>query len=317
MNPSAANQIAHDNALVAPEARLKIGECNRRIEFTKPQREATYQVTLDALKLSPCYPGFQITSRLDSKRFRVNAEVFRDILQICPKIPDQPFDIPPSIDEEILSSKARDDSLLGTLKYVSKTEERQVYGALIPKEMINEDILNSTAYETYFAYANGAKKPMKARKFKKPTSPKLKTVLVSPKEPTKKPAKEATKRSKKDFHISHASGSGTDEGTGTKPGVLDVPKYDSESEKESWVDSGEKEDDDEDDYEDKSDDMDDDDDDNDVNDDNNDDDDKNDDDDEVDSDRTESSTEYNKEEKIYDEEKMDEEEDDDVTKELY
>nr|GEW72695.1 hypothetical protein [Tanacetum cinerariifolium]GEW80738.1 hypothetical protein [Tanacetum cinerariifolium] len=60
--------------------------------------------------------------------------------------------------------------------------------------------------------------------------------------------KEATKRSKKDFHISHASGSGdgtyfesgvpdeqqrkisvTDEGTGAKPGVLDVPKYDFEN----------------------------------------------------------------------------------------
>ncbi|GJS59049.1 hypothetical protein Tco_0653833, partial [Tanacetum coccineum] len=84
---------------------------------------------------------------------------------------------------------ARDDSVLGTLKYVSKTEEHQVYGTLIPKEMLNEDILNSTAYQTYYAYANGAKEPKKARKFKKPASPKLKTVLVSPKEPTKKPAK--------------------------------------------------------------------------------------------------------------------------------
>ncbi|GKG32926.1 hypothetical protein Tco_0430436, partial [Tanacetum coccineum] len=56
--------------------------------------------------------------------------------------------------------------------------------------------------------------------------------------------KEVTKRSKKDFHISQASGSGdgsdfesgvpdeqqrktsgVDEGTGTKPGVPDAPKY--------------------------------------------------------------------------------------------
>ncbi|GKG50781.1 hypothetical protein Tco_0538905, partial [Tanacetum coccineum] len=33
--------------------------------------------------------------------------------------------------------------------------------------------------------------------------------------------------------------SGTDEGTGAKPGVPDVPKYDYESDKESWGDSGE------------------------------------------------------------------------------
>ncbi|GJZ44415.1 hypothetical protein Tco_0591670 [Tanacetum coccineum] len=286
MNPSAANQISLDNALVAPEARLKIRECNRRIKITKPQREATYQVTLDTLKLSPCYPAFLITTRvpeiymhqfwntvtkvqdsssyqfkLDNKRFKVNAEVFRDILQICPKLPDKPFDIPPSTDEEIVSfvyelgyteilklylnwslitcinpgehlqlssigafsGKPLDLITLGcqelkfcrgcitarmlillnssgktlhsrsiitsqrepcpilysqrsssitsshktsTLKYVSKTEEHQVYGALIPKEMINEDILNSTAYQTYYAYASGAKEPKKARKSK-------------------------------------------------------------------------------------------------------------------------------------------------------
>ncbi|GKD51713.1 hypothetical protein Tco_1280689 [Tanacetum coccineum] len=128
MNPAAVIQITLDNALIPLEARLKIGECNRRIELSKPQREATYQVTLDALKLSPCYPAFLITAgvpeiymnqfwntftkvkdtssyqfKLDNKRFRVNVEVFRDILQICLKLPDQPFDIPPSTDEEIVS----------------------------------------------------------------------------------------------------------------------------------------------------------------------------------------------------------------------
>ncbi|GKE19681.1 hypothetical protein Tco_1427258, partial [Tanacetum coccineum] len=76
--------------------------------------------------------------------------------------------------------------------------------------------------------------------------------------------KEATKRSKKDYHISQASGSGdgtdfesgvpdeqqrktSDEGTSTKPGVPDVPTYDSESENESWGDSEDDNDDDSDD----------------------------------------------------------------------
>nr|GEW76294.1 hypothetical protein [Tanacetum cinerariifolium] len=128
MNSTAASQIALDNALVPPEARLKIGECNRRIEFSKPQREATYQVTLDALKLSPCYLAFLITARvpkiymqqfwnivtnvkdsssyqfkLDNKKFRVNAKVFCDILHIFPKLPNKPFDIPPFTNEEIVS----------------------------------------------------------------------------------------------------------------------------------------------------------------------------------------------------------------------
>ncbi|GKA16983.1 hypothetical protein Tco_0696820 [Tanacetum coccineum] len=119
--------IALDNALVAPEKRLKIEKCNARIEFNKPQREETYQVTLDALKLSPCYPIFLITTevlevymhqfwnaikkikdtyayrfKLDKKKFRINTVVFHEILQICPKLPNQDF-VEPSSEEEMVS----------------------------------------------------------------------------------------------------------------------------------------------------------------------------------------------------------------------
>nr|GEW40236.1 hypothetical protein [Tanacetum cinerariifolium] len=88
---------------------------------------------------------------------------------------------------------------------------------------------------------------MKMEILLEPTSNKLMVGLL----------KEATKRSKKDFHISQASGSsdgtnfesgvhdeqqrktsGADKRTGTKPGVPRVPKYLSESENESWGDSG-------------------------------------------------------------------------------
>ncbi|GKA69214.1 hypothetical protein Tco_0775278, partial [Tanacetum coccineum] len=173
---------------------------------------------------------------------------------------------------------ARDISLLGTLKYVSKTEEHQVYGALIPKEMLNEDIMNSTAYKTYyFTIPVSPKEPTKKPAKDKKDVPSTKKPATKPKQTKKKAPvkadrgkglnvlsevalsevaqlKEVTKRSKKDFHISHESGSGdgtdfesgvpdeqqrnissTDEGTGTKLGVPDVPKYDSESKKESWV----------------------------------------------------------------------------------
>ncbi|GJZ27842.1 hypothetical protein Tco_0572489 [Tanacetum coccineum] len=37
----------------------------------------------------------------------------------------------------------RDDTLLGTLKFVSKTKDAQKYGALIPDGMINQDIKDS------------------------------------------------------------------------------------------------------------------------------------------------------------------------------
>ncbi|GJV52550.1 hypothetical protein Tco_1448291 [Tanacetum coccineum] len=89
--------------------------CNGRIAFTKPRKEETYQVTLEALKLSSCYPAFQITTevleiymhqfwntikkigktdayfKLDKKKCRVDIEVFHEILQICPRLLDQDF----------------------------------------------------------------------------------------------------------------------------------------------------------------------------------------------------------------------------------
>ncbi|GJT62538.1 hypothetical protein Tco_1006071 [Tanacetum coccineum] len=81
---------------------------------------------------------------------------------------------------------AHDDSLLGALNFVTKTEDCQKYGALIPDGMINDDIKLSTAYKTYLEYATGKVPPKKARKLKKHVSPKLKIVLASPKEPTQK-----------------------------------------------------------------------------------------------------------------------------------
>ncbi|GJX20191.1 hypothetical protein Tco_0222868, partial [Tanacetum coccineum] len=75
---------ALNNSLVAPKKRLKIEKCNARIAFNKPQREETYQVTLDALKLTPYYPVFLITA---------------EVPQICPRLPNQAFVVPPSEEE--------------------------------------------------------------------------------------------------------------------------------------------------------------------------------------------------------------------------
>ncbi|GJT67693.1 hypothetical protein Tco_1019173 [Tanacetum coccineum] len=333
--------------------------------------------------------------KLDKKKCRVDTEVFREILQICPRILNQDFVALPSEEDlvtfiqgvtssnlvgmynkknvdyvtllwedfiyqadnkEISSARKdhmtyprftniiinhfiskdktismrnrinlhtiRDDSLLGTLKFVSKTQDYQQYGALIPDDMINQDIKDSQAYKTYYDFATGKVPPRKARKYKNVASPSTKLSPVKEAETVKKgkrvkrsanksttapttvvvlrdtpgvpvskkkaPAKgdrskgieilsdvalseaaqlkEVTKRSKKYFHISQASGSGdgidlksgvpdeqqcktsgTDEGTGTKLGIPNVPTYDSESKNESWGDSEDDNDDDSDD----------------------------------------------------------------------
>ncbi|GJV21897.1 hypothetical protein Tco_1370917, partial [Tanacetum coccineum] len=90
-----------------------------RINTGMKPKEPTYQVALDALALTTCYPAFFITSevpviymhqfwatvikhkssdqfKIDKKRFFVNVEVFREILNICPKVPGKAFDEPPT-----------------------------------------------------------------------------------------------------------------------------------------------------------------------------------------------------------------------------
>ncbi|GJV71360.1 hypothetical protein Tco_1491355 [Tanacetum coccineum] len=112
MNPVVAQQISLDNALVAPKDQVNIGKCNMRIDPTKTQKESTYQVVLDTLALSPCYNAFLITVdvpelymqqfwftiskikdtssyqiKLDKKKCRTGVEVFREVLQIYPRLP--------------------------------------------------------------------------------------------------------------------------------------------------------------------------------------------------------------------------------------
>ncbi|GKC35631.1 hypothetical protein Tco_1048015 [Tanacetum coccineum] len=444
---SKAQQIALDNTLVALENQRVIGKCNMRINPGMKPKESTYQVMLDALALTTCYPSFLITAevpviymhqflativkhkasyrfKIDNKRFSVNVKVFRDILNICPRITEikyitdvivdhlhQPWrtfaliinkclcgneDLAYQIDnkdskkqdkmfyhmytkiiihhflkkDKSISMRNRtfmhtawDDSLLGTMGFVSRHEDTQVYGAILPKSMTNQAMLDSVAYKTYYAIASRAKPPKSKKPKRKSDSaisseetPSIKKSTKAKKDTDRGKSlnvlsevalseaaqlKEITKRSKKDFHISHASGSGdgtdfqsgvpdeqqrkissTDEGICAKPGVPDVPKYDSEIDKESWNDSGEEDDDkydteddegnddgddsdgndddDDDDNDDDGDDDDDDDDDNDGNDDDDndgddddDDNDSNDDDDDSDHERTESDRDEN------------------------
>ncbi|GJX94507.1 retrovirus-related pol polyprotein from transposon TNT 1-94 [Tanacetum coccineum] len=117
-------QLALDNALVALENQCRIGKCNMRINPRMKPKEPTYQVVLDVLSLTTCYLAFLITVnvpviymhqfwatinkhnasyrfKIDNKRFSVNVEVFREILNICPKILGQEFDEPPSEEETI------------------------------------------------------------------------------------------------------------------------------------------------------------------------------------------------------------------------
>ncbi|GKF21131.1 hypothetical protein Tco_0069769, partial [Tanacetum coccineum] len=74
---------------------------------------------------------------------------------------------------------ARDDNILGLMRFVSRSNDFQIYGALLPNRMTNQQMRDSIAYKTYLAYANGVTSPKMKRKFKKPASPSKKRTLVT------------------------------------------------------------------------------------------------------------------------------------------
>nr|GEY08152.1 hypothetical protein [Tanacetum cinerariifolium] len=53
----------------------------------------------------------------------------------------------------------RDDHMFSTIKLVSRHQNTQQFGALLPIELTNEEIRNSNAYKEYYAMATGAAPP--------------------------------------------------------------------------------------------------------------------------------------------------------------
>nr|GFB00566.1 hypothetical protein [Tanacetum cinerariifolium] len=164
---------------------------------------------------------------------------------------------------------ARDDNIFSTIKVVSRHQDTQQYEAILPIELTNENIRNTTAFKEYYACATGvaAPKPKASAREKRGDSDTSLTPPIATPTPIrtaapvlrlsaaakgKQPGRATThieptdverieaeqlkivlRRSRQETHISQQRDSGTDEGTGSRPGVPDVPSDDSEEEL-SW-----------------------------------------------------------------------------------
>nr|GEU51755.1 hypothetical protein [Tanacetum cinerariifolium] len=158
-----------------------------------------------------------------------------------------------------------------------KHKDTHLYGTILSNELTNKAIKDFESYKEYYAIASGAEplktkasvKKKQARYDQSPKAPqgkRLKTLAKAAKpaknkKPTKmtkakgltvlsevalteaEQMKLATKRNLIQTHSSHASGYGTDEGTGGKPGVPDVLTYGLDDEKISWKSIDEEDDD--------------------------------------------------------------------------
>ncbi|GJW46909.1 retrovirus-related pol polyprotein from transposon TNT 1-94 [Tanacetum coccineum] len=256
-------------------------KCNLRLSSTLKSKESTLQVVLDALKLTSFYKGFEITAnvpeiymqelwvttfrhhsslrfKMNGKSHTVNVDNFRDMLKIFPKLLGQKFE-DPLLEEEILSF-IRELGHTGEIKFLSDVNSPKLTRPIIsPKYVKNKAEPESSPKKKSAQDSKGKTltKMAKSDKKKQPTTePKSKRLSVVSEVAMSEAEqmKLATKRSKKDFHSSHASGSGdgvniqskvydeqqqnvsgTNEGVGDKPEVPDVPEYKSKSEEESWT----------------------------------------------------------------------------------
>nr|GEV43893.1 retrovirus-related Pol polyprotein from transposon TNT 1-94 [Tanacetum cinerariifolium] len=302
MDTTIEQQVAMDEALVPHAQRLRIGRSNFRLLSDIKSKESTLQLVYDA---TTTVHHHAIQFKMDNKKHIVNLESFKDMLHICPRVPDQSFAEPP-FEEEILAfihflghsaairtltdvninklyqpwrsfaaiinkcltekssgydslrlSQAQilwglyhkrnidyayllDDHMFSTIKLVSRHQNTQQFGALLPIELTNEEIRKSNAYKEYYAVGKQTATMSKAKSLSA-----LSEVAMTEAQQLKL----VTKKSLQQTHISQASGSGADEGTGSIPGVLDVPTDESEEEL-SWNstdDEGDDNDDDDDD----------------------------------------------------------------------
>ncbi|GJR09978.1 hypothetical protein Tco_0792630 [Tanacetum coccineum] len=112
-------QIALDDALVAPANRLKICKSNLRLSSYLNSKEATLQVVYDVLKLTPFYKAFQITSDVPEIYMQ------EEMLQICPKLPDQQFKELPF--EEEIHMFLRDLSYSGEIKVITDVNVNKLH----------------------------------------------------------------------------------------------------------------------------------------------------------------------------------------------
>ncbi|GKD15811.1 hypothetical protein Tco_1204969 [Tanacetum coccineum] len=146
MNPQETQQVvARDKKWVPSTERVKISSTNLRLETTVPQKEETFQVVNDIIKNSTCFKAFTISADvpeifmqqfwytikkvqgtdsyeflLANKNCRVNAEVFRKILDICQRV---------------------------------EGEDYQEYGRAIPDVMLNDAIKQSESYQMFIKYS--------------------------------------------------------------------------------------------------------------------------------------------------------------------
>ncbi|GJR44612.1 hypothetical protein Tco_1312715, partial [Tanacetum coccineum] len=205
MSSITAQQTKLDLELVPKENRLDIGKCNGRIPRKFSPMEPTFQVILDALALTLCYPAFLITADVpevymhqfwnciykhdDFYRFKIDKKkrfkltdlshtgVINSLNDVIVDQMHQPWRTLAALINRILSGKTTGFYKL-RLSRAQIIWASQKYGAVLPECLTSPAMKESKAYKTYLGFATGAVPPKAARKFKKASPSKKDNVPI-------------------------------------------------------------------------------------------------------------------------------------------
>nr|GEX35023.1 hypothetical protein [Tanacetum cinerariifolium] len=165
-------QVAMDEALVPSTQRLRIGRSNLRLPSDIQSKESTLQLVYDVLRRCPFFKAFLVTADVPEiymQEFwataynhkksnemyypRFTKVIIHHFMSKDPSIP---------IKNKINWHYVRDDFIFLTIKVVSRHQNSQQYGAILPIELTNDEIRNIKAYKEYYAFATGEAVPPKA-----------------------------------------------------------------------------------------------------------------------------------------------------------
>nr|GFB36015.1 hypothetical protein [Tanacetum cinerariifolium] len=188
------HQVALDEALVPHASRLRIGKSNFCLRSNITSKESTLQLVYDVLRLTPFYKAFLVTADVpeiymqefwatpqfiitqyknvdfayllwedfvyqvehkDAKKSnemyypRFTKVIIHYFMTMDPLIPRR----------NELELCQRDDQMLTMITLVSRHQNTQQFGVMLPVELTNKDIRNSEAYKEYYVVASGAAPP--------------------------------------------------------------------------------------------------------------------------------------------------------------
>nr|GEX44844.1 hypothetical protein [Tanacetum cinerariifolium] len=165
MDTTIDQQLAMDEALIPHAKRLRIGRSNFHLLSDISSKESTLQLVYDVLRLTPFFKAFLVTAdedfvyqveHKDTKKSnemyypRFRKVIIHHFMSKDPSIPRR---------NKVNWHYVRDDHMFTTIKLVTKHQNTQQFGALLPIELTNEDIRNSNAYIEYYAVATRATPP--------------------------------------------------------------------------------------------------------------------------------------------------------------